>query len=109
MFGSTTVPMETLVVAKRAAPVLIVALFWCWETWRPFFGEASGRVRHAAHNLTFALFNTLVLGLAFGSRYASSWRWSYSTRGCTSGTERIMPSRFSGGSTGHTTATGIWT
>jgi sterol desaturase/sphingolipid hydroxylase (fatty acid hydroxylase superfamily) len=95
MFGSTTVPMETLVVAKRAAPVLIVALFWCWETWRPFFGEASGRVRHAAHNLTFALFNTLVLGLAFGTATVTVAEWTRdNAHGLLSGLDLAWPVRF---------------
>ena len=67
LFTSTTTPAEYSVLAKTAAPVLLLALFWCWETWRPFFGEREGRLKHAAHNLAIAIFNTVVLGLVFGS------------------------------------------
>jgi sterol desaturase/sphingolipid hydroxylase (fatty acid hydroxylase superfamily) len=67
LFASTTVPVEYCALAKRAAPVLLLALFWGWETWRPFFGQRQRRCRHAIHNLAIALFNTVVLGLVFGS------------------------------------------
>jgi sterol desaturase/sphingolipid hydroxylase (fatty acid hydroxylase superfamily) len=67
LFASTTVPLEDFAIARRAAPVLLLVLFWCWETWRPFFGEREGRLRHAGHNLAIALCNTVILGLIFGS------------------------------------------
>jgi len=54
-------------LAKRALPVVLLVAFWSWETWRPFFGQREGRLRHAARNLAFALFNTVVLALAFGA------------------------------------------
>jgi sterol desaturase/sphingolipid hydroxylase (fatty acid hydroxylase superfamily) len=66
-FASTWTPVEYAVLAKRALPVILLALFWCWETWRPFFGQREGRLKHAARNLAIALFNTAVLGLVFGS------------------------------------------
>jgi sterol desaturase/sphingolipid hydroxylase (fatty acid hydroxylase superfamily) len=44
-----------------------LALFWCWETWWPFFGQRKGRLRHAGHNIAIALFNTVILGLVFGT------------------------------------------
>lgn len=67
LLASTTISVDSFAIAKRVAPVLLLALFWCWETWRPFFGQRKGRLRHALHNLAIALFNTVVLGLAFGS------------------------------------------
>src|SRR5262245_53721705 len=65
--ASATTPVEYACLARRAVPVLLLALFWCWETWGPFFGQREGRLKHAAHNLAVALFNTLVLGVAFGT------------------------------------------
>jgi sterol desaturase/sphingolipid hydroxylase (fatty acid hydroxylase superfamily) len=56
-----------LLCPKAAVPVVLLALFWCWETWRPFFAPRGNRSRHAVHNLAIALFNTIVLGLVFGS------------------------------------------
>ena len=67
LVGSTTTPVDYLALARRAAPVVLLALFWCWETWRPFFGRREGRLRHAGRNLAVALFNTVVVGLAFGA------------------------------------------
>jgi sterol desaturase/sphingolipid hydroxylase (fatty acid hydroxylase superfamily) len=76
LFASTTFPVEYFTLARRAAPVLLLALFWGWETWRPFFGQREGRLRHAGHNLAIALFNTVVLGLAFGFVTATVARWT---------------------------------
>lgn len=59
-------PLEDLLLAKRAVPLALLALFWCWETWRPFFGQKEGRLLHAGRNLTLAIVNTVVLGLLFG-------------------------------------------
>jgi sterol desaturase/sphingolipid hydroxylase (fatty acid hydroxylase superfamily) len=66
LFAATTVPLDSLHRIKLVVPVVLLALFWCWETWRPFFGQRQGRVRHASHNLAIALFNTVILGLVFG-------------------------------------------
>src|SRR5213593_1252157 len=65
-FATTTVPLDDLRHIKLVVPVVLLALFWCWETWRPFFGQQEGRVRHAVHNLAIALFNTVILGVGFG-------------------------------------------
>lgn len=51
---------------KLAVPVVFLTLFWLWESRRPLFGWKKGRWRHAFHNVLLALFNTVVLGLAFG-------------------------------------------
>jgi len=66
LFATTTVPLDDLRHIKLVVPVVLLALFWCWETWRPYFGQREGRVRHAGHNLAIALFNTVILGLVFG-------------------------------------------
>ena len=53
---------------KAAVPLVLLALFWAWETWRPFFRvEKSVRYRHALRNLLLAVSNTLILSLAFGA------------------------------------------
>lgn len=75
LFASVTPAFDELVV-KRAAPVLILALFWCWETWRPFFGQPEGRWTHAVRNLAIAIFNTVILGLAFGSVTTAVADWT---------------------------------
>ena len=65
-FASATISLEYAGYVKRAAPILLLALFWCWETWRPFFGQREGRLRHAGRNLAVAVLNTVVTGLLFG-------------------------------------------
>jgi hypothetical protein len=54
-------------LTRRAVPVFLLAIFWCWETWQPFFGRKEGRLRHAARNLAIAVANTVILAVAFGS------------------------------------------
>jgi sterol desaturase/sphingolipid hydroxylase (fatty acid hydroxylase superfamily) len=66
LLASTDFPVDSFTLLKRVTPVVMLALFWCWETWRPFFGQRKGRVGHAGHNLAIALFNTVILGLGFG-------------------------------------------
>jgi sterol desaturase/sphingolipid hydroxylase (fatty acid hydroxylase superfamily) len=80
LFGSTTPPLEDYLLVKRVAPVLLLAFFWCWETWRPFFGQQEGRWRHAAHNLAVAVFNTVVLGLVFASLTMTVVGWTESNQ-----------------------------
>src|SRR6516162_7468676 len=67
LFATTTPPLEAFLLAKRAVPLAVLALFWWWETWRPFFGQREGRWRHAGRNIAIAVFNTVALGLVFGS------------------------------------------
>jgi sterol desaturase/sphingolipid hydroxylase (fatty acid hydroxylase superfamily) len=76
LFASTPPALEEFFLVKRAVPVLILALFWCWETWRPFFGQREGRWQHAARNLAIAVFNTVILGLAFGSITMTVTDWT---------------------------------
>ncbi len=76
LFATTTVPLDDLRRIRPVVPVVLLALFWCWETWRPFFGQREGRVRHAGHNLAIAPFNTVILGLAFGVVTATVAGWA---------------------------------
>src|SRR5262245_42801993 len=75
LFAATTVSLDAPHHIKLVVPVVLLALFWCWETWQPFFGQREGRVRHAGHNLALALFNTAILGLAFGYATANVAGW----------------------------------
>src|SRR5205823_1266417 len=76
LFATTTVPLDDLHRVKMAVAVVLLSLFWCWETWRPFFGRREGRWRHAGHNLCIALFNTAILGLMFGFITTVVARWT---------------------------------
>src|SRR5262245_5226738 len=71
-----TMSEEGLVIARRTAPVVLLAFFWAWETWRPFFGQPEGRLRHAGRNLTLALLNVAMVGLLFGAATASLACWA---------------------------------
>lgn len=66
LFALTTTPLKYVGYVKRVAPVLLLTLFWCWETWRPFFGQKEGRLKHAGQNLAVAVINSVVIGLLFG-------------------------------------------
>jgi sterol desaturase/sphingolipid hydroxylase (fatty acid hydroxylase superfamily) len=76
LFATTTVPLDDLRHIKLVVPVVLLALFWCWETWRPYFGQREGRLRHAGRNLAIALLNTVILGLAFGAVTAAVAVWT---------------------------------
>lgn len=80
LLATSAVPLHDLHSIKLAVPVLLLALFWCWETWRPFFGQRAGRLRHAGHNLAIALFNTVILGLVFGFVTTAVARWAEQNR-----------------------------
>ena len=70
------ISLDQVCIAKRALPVILLAAFWSWESWQPFFGQRDGRLRHAARNLAIALFNTVVLAVAFGSVTVFIAEWS---------------------------------
>jgi len=65
--AETSLPIESLYYAKAVVPVVLLALFWCWESWFPFFGQQEDRLRHAGRNLALAICNTVVLALTFGA------------------------------------------
>jgi sterol desaturase/sphingolipid hydroxylase (fatty acid hydroxylase superfamily) len=67
---------DLLPLARLLAPVVLLGLFWSWETWRPLFGFAQGRVRHAGRNLAIALTNTLILAATLGLATAFVAHWT---------------------------------
>jgi sterol desaturase/sphingolipid hydroxylase (fatty acid hydroxylase superfamily)/protein-tyrosine-phosphatase len=76
LLATAPVPLDDPRHIKLVVPVVLLALFWCWETWRPFLGQRKGRIRHAGRNLAIALFNTVILGLVFGLVTATVAAWS---------------------------------
>lgn len=76
LLSSPAAWIEPSVLVKRMLPIVLLALFWFWETWRPFFGQHEGRWRHAARNLATAIFNTVILGLAFGVLTVTVTEWA---------------------------------
>ena len=68
--------LERFYQARFAIPVALLTLFWVWETWHPFFGWGTGRLRHGTHNIALALFNVLVLGLPFAAVTAFVADWT---------------------------------
>ena len=60
--------------------VACLTLFWCWETWFPFFERGRGRGRHALHNLGVALCNAVLLGLLFGTITIQVAGWTFTQR-----------------------------
>jgi sterol desaturase/sphingolipid hydroxylase (fatty acid hydroxylase superfamily) len=51
---------------KPGFTIVCLAAFWLWESLDPFFLRRH-RLRHAGHNLTIAVLNTVVLALLFGA------------------------------------------
>jgi sterol desaturase/sphingolipid hydroxylase (fatty acid hydroxylase superfamily) len=80
ILATRTVPLDNLRHVKLVVSVVLLALFWCWETREPFFGQREGRVRHAGRNLSIALFNTAILGLTFGIVTATVAGWTADNR-----------------------------
>lgn len=62
--------------AKPALTVLCLAMFWSWESLAPFFQPSSHRLRHAAHNVAIAVFNTVLLALLFGAATVGVANWA---------------------------------
>src|SRR5262245_51138027 len=75
LFATSTLPLEYLSLGKMVDTVVLLALFCTWETWWPFFEKREGRVRHAAHNVALAVFNTVLLAVAFGTAtvFVAGW------------------------------------
>jgi sterol desaturase/sphingolipid hydroxylase (fatty acid hydroxylase superfamily) len=76
LLASTKISGLDSVLIRSSVPILLLALFWCWERLQPFFGQREGRWRHAANNLAIAVINTVVLGLAFGSATTAVANWT---------------------------------
>jgi sterol desaturase/sphingolipid hydroxylase (fatty acid hydroxylase superfamily) len=80
LLANTTVHLEYMPRVKLLAAVFLLTLFWCWETWRPFFGHRDGRLRHAGRNLAIAILNAVVLGLLFSSVTVIVAGWTETNR-----------------------------
>ena len=76
LFAMATLTLEEFILAKRVFPLVLLGLFWSWETWRPFFGQREGRWRHAGRNLIIAVVNTVVLGLMLGNVTVAVTSWT---------------------------------
>ena len=50
--------LSLLLKAKLIVPVVLLALFWMWETWHPLFGQHDGKLRHAGRNIYLAVMNS---------------------------------------------------
>lgn len=61
---------------KPGFTVVCLAALWSWETLHPFFLRSRGRLRHAMHNLAIAIFNTVLMGLLFGSATVLVAQWT---------------------------------
>ena len=68
-------PPDSVLIAKKAAPVLFLALLWLWESRRPFMNPGD-RWRHAGHNLALAASNTIILALTFGAVTVAVAAWT---------------------------------
>lgn len=68
--------LEPVFRAKLVLPLVLLAVFWLWETWQPFFGWREGRLRHAGHNLALALANTIVLAFTVGTATVAVCVWT---------------------------------
>ncbi|QDV49470.1 sterol desaturase family protein [Gimesia fumaroli] len=70
--------LQILSLAHRILPVLLLALFWSWESWFAFKPVASKiRYHHALHNIILAVLNALLLGLLFGVSVEFAAQWSH--------------------------------
>lgn len=68
---------EILSLLYFSTPVVMLGLLWSWESWaafKPFSGKS--RYRHALHNLSLAVLNSLLLGLLFGTIVEVTSRWT---------------------------------
>jgi sterol desaturase/sphingolipid hydroxylase (fatty acid hydroxylase superfamily) len=58
--------MDPLGYLKVGITVALLALFWAWETARPFFAPRADRLPHAGRNLAIALLNAGGVALCCG-------------------------------------------
>lgn len=69
--------LQILSIIHTILPVILLALFWSWESWAAFKPVANKtRYWHALHNLVLAILNTLLLGLLFGTSAELASQWS---------------------------------
>lgn len=77
LFATSSETLASLLQIKRVIPIVLLTVFWCWETWRPFFGQPQGRWRHGVRNLALALVNTVLVGLSFSTVITLVAEWTY--------------------------------
>ena len=80
LLATSTVPMESTNLLKPTVAVVLLTLFWCWETWWPCFGQRTGRWQHAGRNLSIAVCNTIALSLMFGTLTVWVANWTEQTQ-----------------------------
>lgn len=68
--------LNYLIPARLILPVVLLALFWLWETWHPYFRWKTERLRHAVRNLAVALVNAALLGLLVGTATVHVADWT---------------------------------
>ena len=68
-------PPDSILLVKKIAPAVLLALLWLWETRRPFL-KAGDRWRHAGHNLALALTNALILAFTVSVATAAVAAWT---------------------------------
>lgn len=77
-----TTSVDQALIVRSAVPVVLLVLFGCWETIRPFFGDrpsfgpAERRWPHAGRNLGLAVGNAIVLRMALVAITAATAEWT---------------------------------
>jgi sterol desaturase/sphingolipid hydroxylase (fatty acid hydroxylase superfamily) len=66
---------EFLCGVKAAVMAGLLAFFFGWQLWLPFFHQPHP-LKHAVRNLTITLLNFLLIGLAFGALTLLVCRWT---------------------------------
>jgi len=74
-WSGASLDFGSLTTVKSAVTLGLFVLFGCWQAWFPFF-PLRDLPRHALRNVTVALLNTVVLGLAFGSATVLTAEWT---------------------------------
>ena len=71
---------ELLLKARLLAPVVLLLMFWGWETWHPFFrhpfAKQPRRYQHAGHNLGLTAFNSILLALTLSGMTVGVADWT---------------------------------
>ena len=68
-------PPDSILLLKKIAPAVFLALLWLWETRRPFM-KPGPRLPHAAHNLSLAVANTIILGVTVSVAAVAVTDWT---------------------------------
>ena len=68
--------LNYLIPARLSLPIVLLTLFWLWESWHPYFRWKTDRLRHAARNLALSLVNAALLGLLFGAATVHVADWT---------------------------------